>query len=82
MACLIGIEILFVKGAFYNSTGAEVYDTRHLQIGSVAGSSPKGLSLPTDCCWRNNSNLHNYLNINTLHQIACSQRRRRFSISY
>ena len=73
MASLIGIEILFVRGAFYNSTGAGMYDIRHLQHGSAAGSSPKGLSSPTDCCWRSNFNLHNYLNTNILHQIACSQ---------
>ena len=53
--------------AITGSTGAGVNDFRHLQSGSAAGSSPKGLSSPTGCCWMSNFNLSNYLNTNTLH---------------
>ena len=33
------------------STAAGMYDVRQLQLGSAAGSSPGGLSSPTDCCF-------------------------------
>ena len=39
------------SGAVLISTAAGMYDVRQLQPGSAAGSSPGGLSLPTDCCF-------------------------------
>ena len=38
------------SGAVLISTAAGVYDSRQLQLGSAAGSSPGGLSSPTGCC--------------------------------
>ena len=37
-------------GVVLISTAAGVYDSRQLQLGSAAGSSPGGLSSPTGCC--------------------------------
>ena len=38
-------------GVVLISTAAGMYDIRQLQLGSAAGSSPGGLSSPTDCCF-------------------------------
>ena len=47
----MGGSVVGGLGVVLISTAAGMYDVRQLQPGSAAGSSPGGLSSPTDCCF-------------------------------